>query len=356
MHKLELLTQAQATCQALCRTLPACCSLKAVSGLVWTVGKRAVFQVTVWKKLLPGVAPQPVVEAPGARPLLVTEYVDDAAGEQLRTQGLCYLDLAGNAWLQHPAAEELFVLIQGRPRYKRPVETAGASLRYNGVRVLFYALTQPQVFAYSEEALAAHVGMTLPLLNRVLADLDLQSLLAHEPRRLLASPALVARWVAAYGATLRKRLNPQRYRWLDPATATGWRHLALGRTGAWGGEAAAQLLLGEAGELPARLVLYTADDRAKLCARLGLQPHKHGMVEMLTPFAGPFTTPHLGSSCVHLLIVYADLLLADTIPATQLAQRLADWYLAELIPAAFPPGNIATRGEGEGVEEPVGEE
>lgn len=47
MHKLELLTQAQATCQALCHLLPACCRLKPVSGLVWTVGKRAVFQVTV---------------------------------------------------------------------------------------------------------------------------------------------------------------------------------------------------------------------------------------------------------------------------------------------------------------------
>lgn len=345
MHKLELLTQAQATCQALCRLLPACCRLKAVSGMVWTVGKYAVFQVTVWKKLLPGVVPQLAPDAPGARPLLVTEYVDDVAGEQLREQGLCYLDLAGNAWLQHLAAEELFVLIQGRPRYKKPVDTAGAAFRADGVRVLFYGLTQPQVLAFSDEELAAHVGMTPLVLSRVLIDLDAQSLLAYEPRRLLVSPVSVARWVAAY-ATLRKRLNPQRYRWLDPAKAADWRELSLGRTGNWGGEAAARLLLDEEGP-PARLTLYSGVDRAKLCNQLGLVPHKHGALEVLTPFGNFASTPHASAACAPPLLVYADLVLSDTDLSRDLARRIAAHYLPDLVPDALLADEAAKEGTAE---------
>lgn len=343
MHKLELLTQAQATCQALCRTLPACCSLKPVSGLVWAVGKHAVFQVTVWKKLLPGVMPQPAAEAPGARPLLVTEYVDEAASEQLRAQGLCYLDLAGNAWLQHPAAEELFVLIQGRPRYRKPVRP-GVTFRRDGMRLLYYGLTEPHILAYDDLKLAEHSGLTLHILTRVLTDLNAQELLAQEPRRLLLSPALVERWAAAYPTTLRPRLHPQRYRWLDPNRAADWRMLPLGSASAWSGEAAAQLLLGEVGDQPTRLILYTVEDRENLCSRLGLKPHLHGTVELVRLFAEPFATPHIKQACVHPLLVYADLLALGTTAATQLAHRLAIEYLADLIPAAFPLGNNSSSG------------
>lgn len=96
----------------------------------------------------------------------MTEYVDDAAGAQLRAQGLCYLDLAANAWLQHPAAEELFVLIQGRPRYKKPVETAGAAFCHDGVRVRFYALMQPPkvcgIVRFGNSGPATHPATKLP--------------------------------------------------------------------------------------------------------------------------------------------------------------------------------------------------
>ena len=86
MHHHELLAFAQAAYQALCRALPAG-RPSAVPGVVWTVGQHAVFQVTVWRKLLPGALPQPEAHAPGAQPLLVTEYVEEAVGAQLREEG-----------------------------------------------------------------------------------------------------------------------------------------------------------------------------------------------------------------------------------------------------------------------------
>jgi hypothetical protein len=54
------------------------------------------------------------------------------------------------------------------------------------------------VRAYPDKELAAHVDLTLQVLTRVLTDLAAQGLLAHEPRQLVALPALAARWVAAY--------------------------------------------------------------------------------------------------------------------------------------------------------------
>jgi hypothetical protein len=343
MSPPELLALAQAACHALCRALPAHYRLHTPPGVVWMLGQHAVFQVTVWARLLPGKWPQLAPTAasttpPTARPLLVTEYVEETMGEQLRAQGICYLDAAGNAWLQHPAARELFVLVQGRPRYKRPV-VPGAAFRRDGLRVVFRALTHPPALARPDTELAAELGLTPHVLAGVLADLQAQGLLASAPRRLLVSPALVERWVSAYGPGLRPRLNPERYRWLDPARAAHWRELPLGHWGAWSGEAAAQLLLGEEGELPTRLIIYSAEDREALCQRLGLKPHPRGQVELLRPFGEAFAPPQPGPACVHPLVVCADLRLTPTPAAASLAQRLAQRYLAGLAAPGQPDNN-----------------
>lgn len=338
MHQHELLALAQATYQSLFRALPTLHRLHTMPGFVWAVGQHAIFQVTVWRKLVPGVLPQPEANTPGAQPLLVTEYVEDAMGEQLREEGICYLDLAGNTWLQHPAARELCVLIQGRPRYRKPVKL-GMAFRRDGLRLLFHVLTQPQVLAYDDARLAAHVGLTPHVLTTVLTDLEAQGLLTHEPRQLTVSPGLVERWVNAYGPSLRPRLNPERYRWLDPAQAANWRELPLGRWSAWSGEAAAQLLLGECGEQPSQFIIYSAENRANLCNRLGLRPHPQGKVELLRPFSDFYALPQAASSSVHPLVAYADLLLTQTLPAAGLAQRLAHQHLADLMPAGFTPSS-----------------
>jgi hypothetical protein len=56
MHHHELLALAQVAYQALWQALPAG-RLPTVPGVVWAVGQHAIFQVTVWRKLLPGVLP-----------------------------------------------------------------------------------------------------------------------------------------------------------------------------------------------------------------------------------------------------------------------------------------------------------
>lgn len=297
-----------------------------------TVGKQAVFtveiketvlkNVTPWLALWPQAAAQPWV--------LVTSYVSDEMGRQLRQHGLCYADAAGNAWLQHPEAD-LYILVQGQPRPRKvaTATTAGRAFRKSGLRVLFHLLTQPDLVRQPYRTIATRTDTPVATVGQVMLDLIQQGfLLDEEPRQLLRRPELTQRWVAGYGDTLRPHLPTQRYRWLDTdrASSGGWQNQPLGAATYWGGEPAAALLL-DGFLLPEFFTLYSTATRPALMRQLRLVPDPTGSVEVLEPFDQRLNFHHPTSQCVPPLLVYADLLLSGDARNREVAQKLYARYL-----------------------------
>ncbi|UOQ69170.1 hypothetical protein [Hymenobacter volaticus] len=171
---------------------------------------------------------------------MLTPYVSEEVGRQLRDQNVCYADAAGNAWLHHPGAE-LYILVEGRPRLTQPkpvtIVAAGRAFRKSGLRVLFQLLNEPDLVRQPYRTIGERTTTPVATIGLIIIDLVRQGYLVNEaPRQLRRREELIRRWVEGYGDTLRPRLPTVRYRWVHAQVAAGgWQHLPLGAATRWGG-------------------------------------------------------------------------------------------------------------------------
>lgn len=304
---------------------------------VLTLGQRASFAVELKATELrsvtgvlaqwPSLGEQPAV--------LVTPYVSMEIGQQLRRQGLCYADAAGNAWLHHPATD-LYILIEGRPRPAKAKPAAGTvagaaagrAFRKSGLRVLFHLLNEPGLASQPYRTIGERTDTPVATVGLIMVDLLQQGyLVSEEPRQLRRRDELIRRWVEGYGDTLRPRLPALRYRWVDaPPAAAGWQHLLLGADTWWGGEPAAHLLL-DGYLLPEFFTLYSTATRPALMRQLRMVPDPLGTVEVRPPFDQRLSATTPDGRCVPPLLAYADLLLSGDARNRETAQKLYARYL-----------------------------
>ena len=287
------------------------------------VGPHAEFQPVVQ----PGWRGIGVAGGLAADEVLVVPYVNDAQGQQLRAQGICYLDRAGNAWLTD-AAHSLAVLVQGRTRPREaPAVAGGQAFGKTGVRLLYALLSEPKLVRESYRTIANRTGLPVATVGRLLLSLQAQGYLVNEtPRRLVDVKELRGRWLAAYGEIVRPKLVAGRYHWLDAGRARdGWQALELPAGTRWGSEPAAHLLL-NGYLLPQDFTLYSAATRGELMRALRLVPDPAGAVQVLVPLeGGDVASPR--SDCVPPLLVYADLILSGDPRNREVAAMLYTSYL-----------------------------
>jgi hypothetical protein len=302
---------------------------------VLTLGQRAVFTIELKPTVLKNVTgllahwPHPV----GQPWVLLTPYVSEEAGRELRRQGLCYADTAGNAWLHHPDAE-IYIMVEGRPRLPKTVLATGTSaatgraFRKSGLRVLFHLLNEPDLVRQPYRTIGERTATPAATVGLIMVDLLQQGyLIGEEPRQLRRRDELIRRWVEGYGDTLRPRLPTVRYHWVDAQSASGgWQRLPLGADTWWGGEPAANLLL-DGYLLPEFFTLYSNATRAALMRQLRLVPDPLGNVEVRPPFDERLTFTIPTSRCVPPLLVYADLLLSGDARNREVADKLYARYL-----------------------------
>ena len=177
---------------------------------------------------------------------VVAPYIADKIGQKLQQRGICYLDTAGNAYLQ-TATADFFVLIRGKRQPKASAQVQHRAFQPAGVQLLYHLLGEPALLQASYRTMAEQAQVSLGSVSILLQSLQQLALLRDESgTRRWAEPAQVLRrWVDAYGAVVRPKLAAQRYRWLDPSVARqGWQGLELGSDMAWGGEPAAHFAAG----------------------------------------------------------------------------------------------------------------
>ncbi len=296
-----------------------------------TAGRLRVGQHTEFRPVVQpgwrGTGEAGVAGGLAADEVLVVPYVNEAQGKQLRGQGTCYLDRAGNAWLTD-AAHALAVLVQGQARPREaPAVAGGQAFGKTGVRLLYALLAEPKLVREPYRAIAARTGLPVATVGRLLLSLQAQGYLVNEtPRRLVQVTELRGRWLAAYGETVRPKLVAGRYRWLDAGRARdGWQGLELPAGTCWGGEPAAHLLL-DGYLLPQDFTLYSTAARGELMRALRLVPDPAGAVQVLVPLeGGEVASPR--PDCVPPLLVYADLILSGDPRNREVADLLYAEYL-----------------------------
>lgn len=259
--------------------------------------------------------------------LLVTRFVNTQMAEQLRQDGIEFIDTAGNAFINQPP---LYIFVKGN----RQPEIAGKlplnrAFKYAGLRIIYAFLCNPgfENKTYREIADATKVALgTVDLIMDELEELGFLIDMGKRGFKLTQKEKLFQRWVTAYPEQLRPKQTLGRYRgepgwWqqkrLDPLKAQ------------WGGEVAAERLTHYL--RPELITIYTtAQQLNQLLLENRLKIDITGDVEILERFWKPVEMWQY-EDVVHPILIYADLLATGNQRNLETAKIIYEQYIIQLI-------------------------
>jgi len=259
--------------------------------------------------------------------LVVAKYINPQMAEQLRMDGLEFIDTVGNAFLNQPP---LYVFIKGNrlPQRHRDVQTKRA-FKATGLRLIFTFLCNPGLENRTFREIAATAGVALGTVDWIIRELkELGYLLdmGKEGYRLIKKDILLQRWVTAYPEQLRPRQMLGRYRgehgwWqrknMDPIKAQ------------WGGEVAAARMTDYLN--PQVVTIYTTTLALNpLLIENRLRKDAEGYVEILERFWKPDEQRPDGE-LVHPILVYADLLATGDQRNIETARMIYEQHILRLV-------------------------
>ena len=257
-------------------------------------------------------------------PLLVADHVTPPLADALRTEGVEFIDTAGNAFLNQPP---LLVFVKGqRPAGQEAALDRGRAFQATGLQVLFALLARPEFVARPYREIAVAAGVAHGTVGWVMAELPGLGHLAKVGgrRRLINGERLMDQWTEAYARTLRPRLLLGRFR--------GDMGALQARTMQWpagliiGGELAAARLTRHL--RPGTATFYAPGIDPKVILKLVLQADAEGNVEFRRRF---WDFPGDETQLTPTLLVYADLLAIGDARCLETAQTLRGQLLARLI-------------------------
>lgn len=263
--------------------------------------------------------------------ILVADYVNPRMADRLRTEGVQFMDAAGNAYIRTP-----FHHVQIKGNRRRESETKGAGPRKHkgftiaGLKVTYAFLCNPELVRAPYRDIAKVAGVALGTVTNVMDDLQAAGflLITDNERRLVHADAVLETWVERYPAALRPKQG------LGTFTAQGmdwWQNFPIEDfDGYWGGELAGAHYTGYL--RPVVATAYVPRDQVnKLIAKARLRKQalpilEPGTVELLAPFWRPNRDFGL---YVHPILAYADLIATDDPRNIEVARKLYDEKIAQ---------------------------
>lgn len=259
--------------------------------------------------------------------LIVTKYIHPQMAEQLRADGMEFIDAAGNAFLNQPP---LYLFIRGnRPPEPPKQGRTKRVFKPAGLRMIFALLCNPGLENRTFRDIAATAGVALGTVDwiiRELKDLGFLVAMGKEGYKLIRKDVLLQRWVAAYPEQLKPAQTLGRYRgehgwWqkknLDPLKAQ------------WGGEVAAARMTDYLN--PQIVTIYTtAPELDRLLIDNRLRKDADGDVEFLERFWKPDKI-RPDDEWVHPILVYADLLATGNQRNIETARMIYEQHIVRLV-------------------------
>ena len=259
--------------------------------------------------------------------LLIARFVNTQMAEQLRQDGIEFIDTAGNAFINQPP---VYIFVKGN----RPPEKAGKPLlnrafKYAGLRIIYAFLCNPgfENKTYREIADAANVALgTVDWIMNELKELGFLIDMGKRGLKLTQKEKLFQRWITAYPEQLRPKQVLGCYRgepgwWqqkrLDPLKAQ------------WGGEIAAERLTQYL--KPELITIYTtAQQLNQLLFDNKLKLDIAGDIEILGRFWKPVDMWKY-DDLVHPILVYADLMATGNQRNLETAKMIYEQHIIQLI-------------------------
>ncbi|CAN5860942.1 type IV toxin-antitoxin system AbiEi family antitoxin [soil metagenome] len=282
------------------------------------------FYVEVKSELRNHQLPQIWKQAEKWKPLMVVAtQIFPQLKEELRRQGIAYLDGAGNIFLRTPAQ---FVWVEGHKLPERKEQPASRIFGKAGLKVMFLFLQHAEFVNATYREIAAAAGVSLGSLNPIFKGLQEEGyLLSLDGKRYILDQKkeLFEKWVTAYGQVLKPSLYVGNFRFLKKEDFQNWGKIRLkDQDTQWGGEPAGAILTNYL--QPEMLTLYTTESKQDLIRNYRLIPDQSGPVKAYQKF---WANPEGDQDLVPPLLVYADLMGTGDRRCIETAQKIYDTKL-----------------------------
>lgn len=259
--------------------------------------------------------------------LLVTRYVNGQMAEQLKENGIEFIDIAGNAYINEPPT---YIFIKGnRPTDFLDTTPQKRAFKPTGLRVIFAFLCNPGLEnkPYRKIAAAADVALgTVGWLMRELREFGYLMEMGNRGNKIVQKRILFDRWVTDYPEKLRPKQLLGRFR----GEPDWWQQKGLDHLYAqWGGEVGAAKLTKYL--KPQAITIYT--NRPYLNQLLNqnrLRKDINGDVEIIERFWQP-NEKWQYQDLVHPILIYADLIATNNQRNIETAKVIYEQYIAQLI-------------------------
>jgi hypothetical protein len=255
--------------------------------------------------------------------LVVAEYIYPKLKQELRNEGIGYLETNGNIFLKHG---NLFLWLDGQKTNKPEKANAGRAFAKTGLKVLFHFLIYEEWVNLTYREIAAKTGVGFGNINFIMTDLKEQGFLLPIDKRtykLVNKKMLLDKWMEAYQQKLKPALQVGTFRFVKDDGFLNWKNIQLEANKTWwGGEPAGDILTNYLH--PEELTLYTTEKRNELMKNYKLIPDKNGNLKVYQKFWQFDDSNH---RIVPPLLVYVDLMNTGDRRCIETAQKIYDGQL-----------------------------
>jgi hypothetical protein len=255
--------------------------------------------------------------------LLITRYVNNIKAEELKKNGIQFLDTAGNAYINY---RTIYIFVKGnkppgiyyKNKKHRAFETAG-------LKIIFALLCKPDLIKKPYRHIAEKTDVALGTVGLVINDLIGLGFLikmGNKGRQLLKKKKLFDRWCVEYNEKLRPKLLINKF----TGPKDWWIHKKLNpEYTQWGGEVAANKLINHI--KPGEIIIYTNYKMYKnLIIENRLRKDTDGEITILEKFwkLGENDEP---MDVVNPILIYADLINIENQRTIETARIIYEKYI-----------------------------
>ncbi|CAN5421704.1 hypothetical protein BH09BAC5_BH09BAC5_05240 [soil metagenome] len=264
--------------------------------------------------------------------LIVAENILPKTKELLREQGIDYLDINGNCFINGTAEKEnLIIRIEGRKNKEYQKEKFHRPFAKAGLKVTYLFLLQPEFINATYREIAAKAEVALGNIKHIIDGLIEDGFVLRKNKNEYAITnydELLDKWARAYGEKLRPTLEVGTFRFLNPNDQIHWEEIEFDtKQTCWGGEPAAELWTNYL--KPEIFTIYTDETKAELIRNYKLVPDPRGNINVYRKFWKPDTeirtTP---------ILTYADLVLTSDMRCLETAHMIFEKYINENVQRA----------------------
>jgi hypothetical protein len=257
--------------------------------------------------------------------ILVSRYIPQPIKNQLREQGINYLEAAGNCFIH---TGSLFFYISDRPVTASRQTTTGKLWKQAGLKFLFVIISNPSLLNKPYRTIADAAGIALGSIGPLMQELQQAGYIKKEQEEwiMINKEVLIQRWVELFHVLLKPKYQLGRFRFLHTETQRQWK-LIKPINFYWGGEPAGELLTNFL--QPELFTIYADNNVTKLMKELQLVPDAAGSIELVEKFwnTTALEKEGLATHVVPPLLAYADLMATNDSRNWEVAARIKSKYL-----------------------------